>query len=156
MISSRKSALLAGLAVAALSWPAAAMAQSSSSQRAAQDNSIETVVVTALRRSQSLQRVGGGITALTSADLAQMHAHTLADFASTVPSLSFQANSPTNNLVAIRGVASSTAELGSAVGIYLDNIPLGASTQFGLGSQAFNVNLFDMHGYALRLTGILS
>jgi outer membrane receptor protein involved in Fe transport len=144
MIRSRKSALLAGLAAAALSWPVAAIAQPSSSQRAAQDNSIETVVVTALRRSQSLQHVAGGITALTSADLAQMHAHTLADFATTVPSLSFQANSPTNNLVAIRGVASSTAELGSAVGIYLDEIPLGASTQFGLGSQAFNVNLFDM------------
>ncbi|PMU65391.1 TonB-dependent receptor plug domain-containing protein, partial [Pseudomonas sp. GP01-A5] len=56
----------------------------------------------------------------------------------------FQANSPTNNLIAIRGVASSTAELGSAVSVYLDDVPLGASTQFGLGSQSFNFNLFDM------------
>ena len=87
---------------------------------------------------------GGGITALGAGDLDRMHASDFNDFATTVPGLSFQSNSPTNNLVAIRGVASSTAELGSAVALYLDDVPVGASTQFGLGSQSFNFNLFDM------------
>ena len=107
-------------------------------------DSVQSVVVTANRRSESVQNVGGQVTALTGADLANMHAQTFNDFATSVPGLTFQANSPTNNLIAIRGVASSTAELGSAVSVYLDDVPLGASTQFGLGSQSFNFNLFDM------------
>jgi len=73
-----------------------------------------------------------------------MHASTFNDFATQVPGLSFQSYNPTTNLIAIRGVASSTAELGGAVSLYLDDVPIGASTQFGLGSQSFNFNLFDM------------
>jgi len=102
------------------------------------------IVVTANRRSESAQSVGGEVTALGGADLSRMHANTFNDFATSVPGLSFQSNSPTNNLIAIRGVASSTAELGSAIAVYLDDVPVGASTQFGLGSQSFNFNLFDM------------
>ncbi|MDE3116318.1 MAG: TonB-dependent receptor plug domain-containing protein, partial [Pseudomonadota bacterium] len=144
MSSISRNALRSGIAAIALGWTGGAWGQQATSQTVATDNSIETVVVTASRRSETIQSVGGGVTALTAASLGQMHANTFADFAATVPSLSFQSNSPTNNLVAIRGVASSTAELGSAVGIYLDDVPLGASTQFGLGSQSFNINLFDM------------
>lgn len=102
------------------------------------------IIVTANRRNESVKNVGGQVTALGAAELSRTHADNFNDFATSVPGLSFQSNSPTNNLVAIRGVASSTAELGSAVAIYLDDVPIGASTQFGLGSQSFNFNLFDM------------
>ena len=102
------------------------------------------IIVTANRRNESLQKVGGEVTALSNADLERMHANTFNDFATSVPGLSFQSYNPTTNLIAIRGVASSTAELGGAVSLYLDDVPIGASTQFGLGSQSFNFNLFDM------------
>ena len=102
------------------------------------------IIVTANRRNEAIQTVGGGITALGSAELQRLHANNFNDFATSVPGLSFQSNSPTNNLVAIRGVASSNAELGSAIALYLDDVPVGASTQFGLGSQSFNFNLFDI------------
>jgi outer membrane receptor protein involved in Fe transport len=105
---------------------------------------IETIVVTASRRSESLQNVGGQVTALSGADLAQMHANSFADFANTVPGLSYASGGPTSNLIAIRGVTTGSTQLGSAVGLYLDDVPLGASTQFGLGSEAFNINLFDL------------
>ncbi|HWE46884.1 MAG TPA: TonB-dependent receptor [Caulobacteraceae bacterium] len=141
----RKQWLLGCAAFSALSFAAvhaqAADALQADSSKATQ---VGEVVVTATRRSERVQNVGGEVTALTNADLEKTHAQDLTDFATSVPGLSFQSNSPTNNLVAIRGVASSTAELGSAVAIYLDDVPLGASTQFGLGSQAFNFNLFDM------------
>jgi outer membrane receptor protein involved in Fe transport len=137
--------LSAGAAAFALLTPSGALAQQAGQVAAQVDNgAVETVVVTASRRSESVQYVGGALTALTSSELSQMHAHSFADFANTVPGLSFEANSPTNNLIAIRGVASSTAELGSAVSLYLDDVPLGASTQFGVGFQSFNINLFDM------------
>jgi iron complex outermembrane recepter protein len=118
---------------------------SPSAAPAPQGAEVQEIVVTATRRSEAVQTVPGQVTALNNETLTRLHATTFNDFATMVPGLSFQSNSPTNNLIAIRGVASSTAELGSGVAIYLDDVPLGASTQFGLGSQAFNFNLFDMN-----------
>lgn len=162
MLISRKCALLACAALTAGAFaggaraqqatggsppaqtPAAQNAAQNAAQSGAQNNQVQEVIVTATRRSERVQNVAGEVTALSGRDLSQMNAHTFNDFATSVPGLSFQSNSPTNNLIAIRGVASSTAELGSGVGIYLDDVPLGASTQFGLGSQSFNFSLFDM------------
>ena len=146
----RKSWLLGCAAFSALSFgllsfgAEAQAADAPDPNKDASKTRVSEVVVTASRRSEMVQNVAGQVTALTNADLEKTHAQDFTDFATSVPGLSYQANSPTNNLVAIRGVASSTAELGSAVAVYLDDVPLGASTQFGLGSQAFNFNLFDM------------
>jgi outer membrane receptor protein involved in Fe transport len=109
------------------------------------NGTIETVVVTAAKRSESSQSIAGGITAMTGADLAQMHANTLTDFAGMVPSLAIESNGPTNNIVSIRGVTTGSTQLGSAVALYVDEVPVGASTQFGLGAQSLNINLFDMN-----------
>ena len=147
MFLSKKSLLCSSAAAVALAWASSAWAQQApdaTTNGSSAGSGVETVVVTASRRSETTQNVAGGVTALSGADLSQMHANSFADFANTVPSLSYQSGGPTNNLIAIRGVASSGAELGSGVGVYLDDVPLGASTQFGLGSQSFNVNLFDM------------
>lgn len=142
-ILSKKAALYCGAAVLALSCASGASAQQATASSTSAQN-LETVIVTATRRSETVQNVAGQVTALTGADLAQMHANSFADFADTVPGLSFASGGPTSNLVAIRGVTTGTTQLGSAVGLYLDDVPLGASTQFGLGFQAFNVNLFDL------------
>jgi outer membrane receptor protein involved in Fe transport len=100
--------------------------------------------VTAERRSENVQNIGGGITALTGGDLSGANAHNFADFASTVPGLSYFSGGPTNNLIAIRGVTTGGTQLGSAIALYLDDVPLGASTQFGLGFQSLNFNTFDL------------
>jgi len=145
---SKKAALCCGVAAVALTWASGSWAQqaTATTNSAAQsgNGSVETVVVTASRRSETVQNVAGQVTALTGADLAQMHANSFADFANFVPGLSYQSGGPTNNLIAIRGVTTGGTQLGSAVGLYLDDVPLGASTQFGLGFQSFNINLFDL------------
>jgi outer membrane receptor protein involved in Fe transport len=105
---------------------------------------VESIVVTASRRSETVQNVAGQVTALSSSDLEAQHANSFADFANFVPGLSFASGGPTNNLIAIRGVTTGGSQLGSGVGLYLDDVPLGASTQFGLGFQGFNVNVFDL------------
>ncbi|MDE2149718.1 MAG: TonB-dependent receptor [Gammaproteobacteria bacterium] len=102
------------------------------------------VVVTASKRSESIQNVPGQVTALTSTDLKQIHANTLNDVAALVPGLSYQSTTPGNNLIAIRGVTTGGGQLSSGVGLYLDQVPIGASTAFGLGFQSFNVNLYDL------------
>ncbi len=146
---SKKIALGCGVAAVALTWASGSWAQQAApaaSNNAAQNagSSIETVVVTASRRSETVQNVGGEVSALTAADLSQMHANSFADFANTVPGVSYASGGPTNNLIAIRGVTTGGTQLGSAVGLYLDDVPLGASTQFGLGFQSFNINVFDL------------
>jgi outer membrane receptor protein involved in Fe transport len=105
---------------------------------------VEEVIVTASRRSETVQNVAGQVTALGAHDLQAMHANSFGDFANFVPGVSFASNGPTNNLIAIRGVTTGGTQLGSGIGLYLDDVPLGASTQFGLGSQAFNINAFDL------------
>ena len=101
-------------------------------------------IVAASRRSENLQNVAGQVSALGAKQLELLHANSFADFANFVPGLSYASGGPTNNLIAIRGVTTGGTQLGSGVGLYLDDVPLGASTQFGLGSQAFNINTFDL------------
>jgi outer membrane receptor protein involved in Fe transport len=139
-----KSALCGGVAIAALCSASTGWAQATNGTASASTDTVETVVVTAERRSENVQNIGGGITALTGADLSGANAHNFADFASTVPGLSYFSGGPTNNLIAIRGVTTGGTQLGSAIALYLDDVPLGASTQFGLGFQSLNINTFDL------------
>ena len=142
----KKCALCCGAAVVALTWTGGAWAQSATGNGAPQasDTGVETVVVTAARRSETVQNVAGGLTALSGADLEQMHANSFTDFASQVPSLSYFSAGPTTDQIVLRGVTSGSVEKGNTVGVYLDDVPIGSSTQFGIGSYAANFSLFDM------------
>ena len=106
-------------------------------------NTVTEVVVTANRRSESVQTVPSEVTAVTAGDLSRIDAHSFGDFAAFVPGLSFSAT-PATSLIAIRGVTTGS-QLSSAIGLYLDDVPLGASTSFGLGSNSFNVNAYDLN-----------
>src|SRR5258708_37121728 len=137
------------LAVAATAWVAQSAAQSAGSAGGApssisSDSELATVIVTATRRSETVENVPGQVTALSSNDLTQMNASNFADFAAFVPGLSYANTGPASNLIVIRGVTTGT-KLSSAIGIYLDDEPLGASTSFGLGYQSLNINVFDIN-----------
>lgn len=158
--SQRRLALLCG--AAALAWSASAAAQTvSTSTRDAgkkvtapagevgqgspptDPSTVSEVVVTATRRSETVQNVPQTVTAVTSADLTRINAHTLGDFASFVPGLTTVSGGATSQIV-IRGVTTGF-QLSSSVGLYLDDVPLGASTSFGLGATSFNVNAYDLN-----------
>ena len=147
MFLSKKSVLCSGAAAVALAWAGSAWAQqtpNAATSGPSAGSGVETVVVTASRRSETTQNVAGGLTALTGADLEQMHANSFTDFANQVPSLSYFSAGPTTDLVVLRGVTSGSVQKGNTVGIYLDDVPIGSSTQFGIGSYAANFSLFDM------------
>ncbi len=143
MLFSKKAALCGGVAIAALAWPGTS-AWAQQAPAAQNPDTIETVVVTASRRSESVQNVPGQVTALTGDALAQIHAKSFEDFASYVPGLSFQNSGPTSDLIAIRGVTTGGSQLSGAVGLYVDQVPVGASSSFGLAFQSLSVNAFDM------------
>jgi iron complex outermembrane receptor protein len=105
---------------------------------------LSEIIVTATRRSESIQNVASSITALTSGGLEQIKARDLNDFAGFVPGLSFASTGPSTNLLVIRGITTGS-QLSSATGVYLDDIPLGASTSNGVGYQSLNINAFDLN-----------
>jgi iron complex outermembrane recepter protein len=105
---------------------------------------LQPIVVTATRRRETVQSVPFQVTAMTASDLTRIDAHNLGDFAAYVPGLITDSGAAPG-LVAIRGVTMGAGgQLSSAIGLYLDGVPLGASTSFGLGYQSFNINTFDL------------
>jgi iron complex outermembrane receptor protein len=123
----------------------AAVAQTAQqSGTAASNTELAEVIVTATRRSESIQNVAGQVTALTSGALDQINARDFNDFAGFVPGLSYSSTGPSTNLLVIRGITTGS-QLSSATGVYLDDIPLGASTSNGIGYQSLNVNVFDLN-----------
>ena len=123
------------------SWAAA---QAVTAATGGSSSELAEIIVTATRRSESIQNVPSSITALTSNTLDQIKARDLNDFAGFVPGLSFGSTGPSTNLLVIRGITTGS-QLSSATGVYLDDIPLGASTSNGVGYQSLNINAFDLN-----------
>jgi iron complex outermembrane recepter protein len=110
----------------------------------ASDSELAEIIVTASRRSESIQNVPSTVTALTAGTLDQINARDLNDFAGFVPGLSFGSTGASSNLLVIRGITTGS-QLSSATGVYLDDIPIGASTSNGVGYQSLNINAFDLN-----------
>jgi iron complex outermembrane receptor protein len=123
------------------SWVAA---QAVAPVTSASSTELAEIIVTATRRAESIQNVPSSVTALTSGTLEQIKARDLNDFAGFVPGLSFASTGPSTNLLVIRGITTGS-QLSSATGVYLDDIPLGASTSNGVGYQSLNINAFDLN-----------
>jgi iron complex outermembrane receptor protein len=105
---------------------------------------LQTIVVTATKRRENLQNVAGAVTAITGSTLSATHATGFESFAAYVPGLSFQSAGPTSDLIAIRGITTGGAQLSGAIGMYVDQVPVGASSSFGLAFQTLNINTFDL------------
>ncbi|MGA9796278.1 MAG: TonB-dependent receptor [Rhizomicrobium sp.] len=130
---SRQKILFASCAVFALSAAQSAFAQTE------QSAGIETVVVTAEKRSQNIQNVPAGVSAVSSETLASMHATQLTDIGSYVPSLQVNsAGTPGQTMISIRGIA--PVGPGATVATYIDDVPVGSTSAYG-GGIAFALDL---------------
>lgn len=119
-----KNRLLTGISVIAVSaaLPISAVAQSA----------IDEVVVTARKKSESLQDVPVAVSALDSKAISELGIETFDDYLTQMPSLTAGGTGPGQNTIYIRGVASTTPKLEVAgvaglapnVAFYLDEQPL--------------------------------
>jgi outer membrane receptor protein involved in Fe transport len=111
------------------------------------DEGIETVVVTAEKRSESVQDVPLAVTALTGQALANMGAKKFEDFALSAPSVSFTSNGSTQDKVVMRGITSGSffeAQTAST-GFYLDDVPLSSNfTSGGTDLDLYDVNRVEV------------
>lgn len=132
------------LASTILLSPAAAVAQ-----MAPDDADTGDIIVTAQKRSESIQRVPISLQALSTEVLAQHQVNNLDDYTKLLPSVSFQTYGPSQSDISIRGVATGGINLpgGSlpTVGIYLDEVPVST-----IGA------MLDVHTYDMARVEVLS
>jgi iron complex outermembrane recepter protein len=107
--------------------------------------SLEEVVVTATRRSETLLRTPQSVTALSADHIAQLGATQLTEIANTVPSLTFAQQSAGLSQITLRGVTTGE-DPSPTVAIYIDDVPYGSSSPLSqnAGILTLNVGLFDI------------
>jgi iron complex outermembrane recepter protein len=92
------------------------------------DSGPADIIVTATKRSESLQKVAVSIQALSSETLDQQQVSGIDDFAKLLPSVSFQSFGPGQSQLYFRGISSGGDGLHigplPATGLYLDEIPV--------------------------------
>jgi iron complex outermembrane receptor protein len=103
------------------------------------DKKLETITITAQRRSQNLQEVPLAVTALSAENIEKSGIHDMTDVATRVPGLTFSEFSPGQNILALRGASSNDDGAGtdSSVAVFVDDVYMG---------RVSNVNpeLFDL------------
>jgi len=113
-----------------------AQAQSSSS-------SIETVTVTAEKRTEQVKNVPMSISVIGQDELNKLNIRSYEDLMNNVPGLSVTEASPTHPVLVLRGI--NAGGDGSTVGTYFDETPYGSSNALANGSDtAPNLDTFDM------------
>ncbi|HWD29414.1 MAG TPA: TonB-dependent receptor [Rhizomicrobium sp.] len=110
---------------------------------AADNQSIETVIVTAEKRPESLKDVPMGITAIGGDVLDKLGARDFETYVATVPGLNLIEASPSKPQLVLRGV--NAGGDGATIGTYVDETPYGSSSALVNGlNMAPNIDTFDM------------
>lgn len=103
---------------------------------------LQTVVVTAEKRTEKLQDVSAAVTAFSETDLQRMGVDNFRDVATAVPGASFVPTSNSTTKIVLRGISSGNNydAASSATGLYLDDVPMGAA----YGSGGTDILLVDL------------
>jgi len=129
---------LASAALVPLLMGASASAQTAKAAASGADTSVQEVVVTATRRSESLSKVAESVSAFTAAKMEIQGIKSFADLAKFTPGVTFNED---RHDVAIRGI---TSQAGSATtGIYIDDTPIQARA-LGLNANNTLPAVFDL------------
>ena len=123
-----RSGAAALMTTSALGMASAALAQAAPVQIAAADEPQGEIIVTATKRSESLQKVPISIQALTGEALEQHQVQRLDDYTKLLPSVSFQSFGPGQSQLYFRGIATAGDGLHAgpepASGLYIDETPV--------------------------------
>lgn len=95
-------------------------------------NTLQTIIVTAQKRSEDIQSVPVSMSVLSAKEIEDLHATQLQDYAGYIPGFQIQnLGTPGQAVLSLRGIA----PLGSSatVGTYIDETPLGSSSLYGGG-----------------------
>jgi len=123
--------------VAGLMMDANAQSTDSKTRVESKDQIIEEIVVTATKRPRSSQDIAGSITTVTGQQLGRLGADDIRSLGYKVAGLTFfpQGNSDSTTKVVLRGISNGSGFEATlpAVGVYMDEVPMGSS--FGPGGH---------------------
>ena len=124
-----------GHAVALALLAGAAQAQQAPATPDEQQATLGTIIVTAEKRSEDIQQVPMSVGVIDAAQLDNLHATQLSDYAGYLPGFTVvNGGSPGQAMLGVRGVTPLSA--GSTVATYIDETPLGTSSNYGAGSTS--------------------
>ncbi|MGO1068547.1 TonB-dependent receptor [Lysobacter sp. CA199] len=139
-------------------WNCAAIAQDANAaaadrparETAAPSATLETVTVTAQKRSENERKVPASISVVGEQQLENQHVTQLSDLNGYLPAMTIQdGGTPGQTAVSLRGIP--TVGPGAVVGTYIDDTPLGSSSNFAR-SGAF---VLDLLPYDLQRVEVL-
>ena len=102
------------------------------------------IVVTAQKRSSTVQETPISITAVTGADLQDRGIGDVATLAAATPGVSLKSNGPGQTEIEMRGTTSSGGN-SATVGFYLDDVPMTAPTGAQNGKVVIDPTLYDLN-----------
>ncbi len=109
------------------------------SKEASEDKGkIQEIVVTAQKRTERLLDVPSAVSVISGERLESLHVNSLADMANYVPGMSVQSlGAPGARNIILRGLNTGygNATTGATVATYIDDLPIGSSTNGGRGAQ---------------------
>jgi iron complex outermembrane recepter protein len=113
---------------------AAAPAAPAASAPSRPDGGIQVVTVTAQKRVENARDVSTSISVVGSEQLEDRHVTSLVDIAGSLPGVQIDSGgTPGQTSISMRGISS--LDVGSVVGTYIDDSPLGSSSSFAVASR---------------------
>ena len=114
------------------------------------DNQLGTIIVTAEKRSEDIQNVPMSVGVVDEAQIENQHLTQLSDIAGYLPGFTvINGGSPGQASLGLRGISPLSA--GSTVATYIDETPLGTSSNYGAGST----NVLDLLPYDFQSVEVL-
>jgi len=141
MKSTGKFALAALLGSTAIAVPLQVQAQTAAPAEAPQPQT--EVIVTALRRSSTVQTTAASIDAVSGAELQARGITSLATLAQGTPGVSLKSEGPSQTEIEMRGMTSSGGN-SATVGFYIDDIPLSGPANAQNGHVVIDPDLYDL------------
>src|SRR5580704_9796051 len=142
MNSSKAVTIAALLSSAAIILPLKALAQSTVVASTGRPV-LEEVVVTAEKRSSTVQKTPESIAALSGEALVDRGVASLADLAQGTPGVSLKSEGPSQTEIEMRGMTSSGGN-SATVGFYLDDVPLAGPASAQNGHVVIDPDLYDL------------
>ncbi|MDQ6646743.1 MAG: TonB-dependent receptor, partial [Pseudomonadota bacterium] len=105
-----------------------------SSRNRSSSTTLPSIVVTATRRSETLQKVPLAVSVVTNFDIQRKHLQGFSDYAADVPGLNVVSAQPGLTELSLRGIASGSGQPSASVGVYIDDTPFGSSSVFAGGA----------------------
>jgi iron complex outermembrane recepter protein len=112
-------------------------------QESAEGPQLEEVVVTAQKRAERLQDVPVPVTALSAESLVSSNQLRLQDYYTKIPGLNLVTNADGGPMIAMRGIATG-GQTASTVGIVVDDVPYGGSTNTGTSARPPDIDPNDL------------